>query len=161
MHRTAKVWVVDDDSSIRWVLERALNQAGIENESFADADLLLAGWSNRLLDAHGQRLKSISESHGKTLLLAGKEFDSESHSVALMAARGERHLGFISAADAAAIPSLARKLPHYGSYGMLVFDASGQNRLKQSAPVTDSRLTHHFTREETPLQLPPRKPLID
>jgi two-component system nitrogen regulation response regulator GlnG len=41
MHRTAKVWVVDDDSSIRWVLERALNQAGIENESFADADLLL------------------------------------------------------------------------------------------------------------------------
>jgi two-component system nitrogen regulation response regulator GlnG len=32
---------VDDDSSIRWVLERALNQAGIENESFADADQLL------------------------------------------------------------------------------------------------------------------------
>ena len=127
----------------------------------ADADLLLAGWSNRLLDAHGQRLKSISESHGKTLLLAGKEFDSESHSVALMAARGERHLGFIAAADAAAIPLLARKLPHYGSYGMLVFDASGQNRLKQSAPVTDSRLTHHFTREETPLQLPARKPLVD
>jgi len=33
--------VVDDDSSIRWVLERALNQAGIDNESFADADQLL------------------------------------------------------------------------------------------------------------------------
>ena len=42
MHRHAKVWVVDDDSSIRWVLERALNQAGIDNESFADADQLLA-----------------------------------------------------------------------------------------------------------------------
>jgi two-component system nitrogen regulation response regulator GlnG len=41
MHRQAKVWVVDDDSSIRWVLERALNQAGIANESFADADQLL------------------------------------------------------------------------------------------------------------------------
>ncbi|TXS93867.1 nitrogen regulation protein NR(I) [Parahaliea maris] len=37
----AKVWVVDDDSSIRWVLERALNQAGIDNQSFADADSLL------------------------------------------------------------------------------------------------------------------------
>ena len=24
MHRTAKVWVVDDDSSIRWVLQKAL-----------------------------------------------------------------------------------------------------------------------------------------
>jgi two-component system nitrogen regulation response regulator GlnG len=33
---------VDDDSSIRWVLERALSQAGITNESFADADQLLA-----------------------------------------------------------------------------------------------------------------------
>jgi two-component system nitrogen regulation response regulator GlnG len=32
---------VDDDSSIRWVLERALNQAGIDNESFGDADQLL------------------------------------------------------------------------------------------------------------------------
>jgi two-component system nitrogen regulation response regulator GlnG len=42
MHRQAKVWVVDDDSSIRWVLERALSQAGIDNESFADADQLLS-----------------------------------------------------------------------------------------------------------------------
>ncbi len=41
MHRQAKVWVVDDDSSIRWVLERALNQAGIDNESFEDGDQLL------------------------------------------------------------------------------------------------------------------------
>ena len=41
MHSNTQVWVVDDDSSIRWVLERALNQAGISNESFADADQLL------------------------------------------------------------------------------------------------------------------------
>ena len=39
--QTAKVWVVDDDSSIRWVLERALTQAGIDNESFEDAEQLL------------------------------------------------------------------------------------------------------------------------
>ena len=41
MHRQAHVWIVDDDSSIRWVLERALTQAGIQNESFADAGQLL------------------------------------------------------------------------------------------------------------------------
>ncbi len=41
MKKPAKVWVVDDDSSIRWVLERALNQAGIDNESFESGDLLL------------------------------------------------------------------------------------------------------------------------
>ena len=41
MSSHAKVWVADDDSSIRWVLERALTQAGIDNECFADADQLL------------------------------------------------------------------------------------------------------------------------
>ncbi|MEM8660631.1 MAG: nitrogen regulation protein NR(I) [Pseudomonadota bacterium] len=41
MHRRAKIWVVDDDSSIRWVLERALTQADLDNESFADAEQLL------------------------------------------------------------------------------------------------------------------------
>jgi two-component system nitrogen regulation response regulator GlnG len=35
------VWVVDDDSSIRWVLEKALTQAGINNESFEDGERLL------------------------------------------------------------------------------------------------------------------------
>ncbi len=41
MNSQTKVWVADDDSSIRWVLERALNQAGIANRSFEDADELL------------------------------------------------------------------------------------------------------------------------
>ncbi|MCB1690969.1 MAG: nitrogen regulation protein NR(I) [Halioglobus sp.] len=41
MRKLSKVWIADDDNSIRWVLERALSQAGIENESFADADELL------------------------------------------------------------------------------------------------------------------------
>ena len=39
---TEQVWVVDDDSSIRWVLERALAQAGFDCKSFADAESLLA-----------------------------------------------------------------------------------------------------------------------
>ncbi len=35
------VWIVDDDRSIRWVLERALSQAGIKVRSFESADALL------------------------------------------------------------------------------------------------------------------------
>jgi two-component system nitrogen regulation response regulator GlnG len=46
MQKTAKVWIVDDDSSIRWVLERALSQAGIDNESFENGDLLLGRIEN-------------------------------------------------------------------------------------------------------------------
>ena len=33
------VWIVDDDRSIRWVLERALTQAGMQVRSFESADL--------------------------------------------------------------------------------------------------------------------------
>ena len=36
------VWIVDDDRSIRWVLEKAMTRAGIANASFASADDALA-----------------------------------------------------------------------------------------------------------------------
>jgi len=36
-----KVWIVDDDKSIRWVLEKALHKASIETRSFANASDLL------------------------------------------------------------------------------------------------------------------------
>lgn len=41
MQRTDKVWVVDDDRSIRWVLERALTQAGMVVECFDSGNTLL------------------------------------------------------------------------------------------------------------------------
>ncbi len=38
MDNTAKIWVIDDDRSIRWVLERALKQVQMEVRSFDNAD---------------------------------------------------------------------------------------------------------------------------
>ncbi|GAB4296701.1 MAG: two-component system response regulator NtrC [Thiohalomonadaceae bacterium] len=38
MDNVAKIWVIDDDRSIRWVLERALKQAQMEVRSFDNAD---------------------------------------------------------------------------------------------------------------------------
>lgn len=38
----SRVWIVDDDQAIRWVLERALNGAGIETRSFDSGDRALA-----------------------------------------------------------------------------------------------------------------------
>ena len=35
------VWIVDDDHAIRWVLERALQQAQISSRSFEDGQQLL------------------------------------------------------------------------------------------------------------------------
>jgi two-component system nitrogen regulation response regulator GlnG len=39
--KALEVWVVDDDQSVRWVLEKALRQAGMETRSFERAEHLL------------------------------------------------------------------------------------------------------------------------
>ena len=51
MQRQAKVWIVDDDRSIRWVLEKALGQAGLATESFANGDSLMQQLQQRQPDA--------------------------------------------------------------------------------------------------------------
>ena len=40
-NQTLTVWIVDDDQSVRWVLEKALKQANIETRSFERAEHLL------------------------------------------------------------------------------------------------------------------------
>ncbi len=42
MNRTLDVWLVDDDASIRWVLEKALRQSGMKPRAFEQADSALA-----------------------------------------------------------------------------------------------------------------------
>ena len=41
MSKALNVWVVDDDQSVRWVLEKALRQAGMQARSFERAEHLL------------------------------------------------------------------------------------------------------------------------
>ena len=45
------VWIADDDRSIRWVLEKALNQAGIVTRSFESGDALLSQLEHDAPDA--------------------------------------------------------------------------------------------------------------
>jgi two-component system nitrogen regulation response regulator GlnG len=42
MNKPLDVWLVDDDASIRWVLERALRQSGMKPRAFEQADSVLA-----------------------------------------------------------------------------------------------------------------------
>jgi nitrogen regulation protein NR(I) len=50
MTKPLEVWVVDDDASIRWVLERALRQAGLSPVTFDHADAALATLATRRPD---------------------------------------------------------------------------------------------------------------
>ena len=50
MSKPLDVWLVDDDASIRWVLERALRQGGLLPRSFEQADGALAALAQGLPD---------------------------------------------------------------------------------------------------------------
>jgi two-component system nitrogen regulation response regulator GlnG len=46
-----KVWIIDDDRSIRWVLEKALEQDNIESQSFENGDKVLSALNREVPDA--------------------------------------------------------------------------------------------------------------
>ncbi|OQW95171.1 MAG: nitrogen regulation protein NR(I) [Beggiatoa sp. IS2] len=50
MKKRENVWVIDDDKSIRWVLEKALNQANIEVTCFDNANRVLTELNNTIPD---------------------------------------------------------------------------------------------------------------
>ncbi len=70
MTKPLEVWVVDDDASIRWVLERALRQGGLAPRSFEHADAALAALASgrpdvlltdvRMPGTQGMRLLEIA-----------------------------------------------------------------------------------------------------
>ena len=51
MSNKNKVWVIDDDKSIRWVLEKALQKASINTRCFSNANGLLAALEEETPDA--------------------------------------------------------------------------------------------------------------
>ena len=50
MSKTSQIWVIDDDRAIRWVLEKALSQAGFEVTAFERADAALKTLSRQQPD---------------------------------------------------------------------------------------------------------------
>ena len=51
MSKPEQVWIVDDDRSIRWVLEKALQKAGLDTRSFSSGTALLDSLDQELPDA--------------------------------------------------------------------------------------------------------------
>lgn len=95
---------------------------------------IVLGWDNRLFD---DRLRTAFSEGEQRLTRDGLQIGAEvypkgDYAVVLVTTDVKGiSTGFIGAGSVQQIEALARKLPHYGSYGALVFDgASARNRYK-------------------------------
>jgi two-component system nitrogen regulation response regulator GlnG len=51
MTQPANVWIIDDDQSIRWVLDRALTQAGMQTRVFENGENIMMRLEHERPDA--------------------------------------------------------------------------------------------------------------
>lgn len=125
-----------------------------------DRPVWLFGWENRFVDVLAAAGSGFALNTVQRSLLLEDDQHKET-SVVLTARRGEQPLGWVASTEVAALPGLARKLPHYGKYGYLLFTGNApENRLKGQWPAGDSALMHWFTDARPRLSLPPRPPLV-
>ncbi len=127
-----------------------------------DRPVWLLGWENRFLaELKGAAQPFSLDGAQRTLGLPEGVFDGTGLSLGLVATRGEQPpLAWLAADNPEALPSLARKLPHYGKYGYLVFEGSApDNRIKGQWPAGDSALRVRLDGEAPPLELAPETPL--
>jgi len=118
----------------------------------ADRTLWLFGWSNRFRFRFDAALADYAFSdQGDAVTIAGTPLDRDSHAVVVMArdpAHPDQALGWLAGDQAAALPGLGRKLPHYGRYSYLAFTGDEPtNMLKGQWPVVHSPLSIVLARE--------------
>jgi len=136
----------------------------------ADRAVWLFGWSNRFRPQLDAALTDYPFSdQGDAVSIAGTSLDHDRHAVVVMArhpANPGQALGWLAAGQAAALPGLGRKLPHYGRYSYLAFTGDEPvNALKGQWPVVQSPLSIALVQEtgvmsaDREMRLAPRTPL--
>ncbi|WP_245232565.1 M1 family metallopeptidase [Thiorhodococcus minor] len=121
-------WRVEDDTSVD----------ALPN----DRPVWLLGWENRHLPSLVQLSAPYSLSlDPHRLVVDGERVDTGTESQVLTLGDDAAPIGWVAAADAAQVPALARKLPHYGKYSYLVFSGpESTNRIKGQWPSGKSEL---------------------
>jgi hypothetical protein len=135
-----------------------------------DQAIWLFGWRNRFRPALAAALSghafALEPGDQGAAQIAGQRMARHASSVVVMARRPEQPdqaLGWLATDRIAALPGLARKLPHYGKYSYLGFVGDApENRLKGQWSAQASPLAVSLADEiEGPLVLPPRSALAE
>jgi hypothetical protein len=126
-----------------------------------DADRLLLGWDNALLNHAREAFSRDEQSLGQhDVTVDGTRYRGDATGTVLVATDVQGvTTGFIGAPAPRTIAALARKLPHYGSYGRLLFDAQGSNLVRDTLASDHSKLSRQFGSETVALRPPARSAL--
>jgi hypothetical protein len=126
--------------------------------------LWVFGRNNQYAQRH---LKSQLEAEGVQLkddevVMGDERFPWKDHSFVFSLRRPGKRKGSVTwliAGKGESIPGLLRKLPHYGKYGVLVFEGDApQNIFKKVWPSSHAGLIKIFQPGKRPL--PPQPPLV-
>jgi hypothetical protein len=138
------------------------------NKLPADRAVWLFGWENRFRPVLNKALADYAyTADAGDVRLAGNELHRGQHSVVVLARHQEspdHALAWIATDKVAAMPGLARKLPHYGKYSYLGFTGNEpENVVKGQWPVVNSPMSVLLTKDQTSIkaELAPRKPLVE
>jgi aminopeptidase N len=134
----------------------------------ADRTVWLFGWENRFRSQFNEALTAYPyKADEQEIHLEGTTLRRENHSAVVLArhrSNPEHALAWIATDNLAAMPGLARKLPHYGKYSYLGFSGDEpENQLKGQWPVINSPLSISLTEDHIPTKakLAPRQPLTE
>jgi len=163
--KLAHAWQADQAKHIEVVADSELEQLP------DDRSVWLFGWRNRFRPLLEQALADHDyQDQGSVVRINGTDLDKDEHAIVVMGRRAgnpEQALGLLAAGQAAALPGLGRKLPHYGKYSYLAFSGEApDNVLKGQWPVTHSPLSVVVQQDDgkpvvpVTLQLAPRPALV-
>ena len=136
-------------------------------DALPDEPAWVLGWSNRFGAEIARRVAAQGVSvDADRVTLAGDSLPKSDHSLVLVArAAGNPSMavGWVAASPEAAIPGLARKLPHYTRYSYLVFRGEEPENVAKGMwqPLSSPMVRNLTDGELAALVLPPRAPLAE
>jgi len=161
----ARAWQAGKPGSVAIVSDTGLERLP------EDRTVWLFGWQNRFRAQLAAALADYGFAEQDAgIRVAGNLLPPDRHVVVIgrQRANPEHAIGWLAAADPAALPGLGRKLPHYGRYSYLAFaGAAPDNVLKGQWPVRHSPLVRPVVQADGTVvttgtfpALPDRPPLI-
>ena len=136
----ARAWQAGQPGRIEVSLDADLEQLP------AGRSVWLFGWQNRFRPLMVESLAGYNfKDQGTGVEIDGTALTEDAHAMVVLGRRAghpDQALGWLAAGNAAALPGLGRKLPHYGKYSYLGFAGTApDNVLKGQWPVVGSPLT--------------------